>query len=362
MSDVALTVDNQIFRGWKSMRVSRSIEKAAGAFALAVSERWPGQTQKWVIEPGASCQLQLDGEPVITGYVDVAERSFDSTSHDITVRGRDKAADVVDCAALLPGEKTSDLWGQNMLQDAQMLCNPYDVKIESNVSLQKLPKLSIQTTESVWETIERSARQAAVMIISDGLGGLLITRAGTEKHPAALIEGDNVLTATFTRDDSQRFSRYIMLGQSSSNEDIPAEVAAHGKAVSTDDAISRYRPIMFIVDELAPGVSMNDRVRWERNVRRGKSRRVSVTVQGFSALGRLWRPNELVLVKLPTLGIEQAELLIVSVEHMLDDQGSRTELTLSPAEAYDLLPEKPKGQKGSGAVPGVPAETARLLK
>lgn len=41
-----------------------------------------------------------------------------------------------------------------------------------------------------------------------------------------------------------------------------------------------------------------------------------------------------------------ATWLIVNVSWHMDDRGCLTELSLSPKEAYELLPEMPKGAKG----------------
>lgn len=360
MPEAILIVDAKRYTGWTALRVQRSIEQAVGAFALQVSERWPGQAAKWVIEPGAKCQLLLDDAPVITGYVDAVSRELGAERHAITVQGRDKAADIVDCSAMLDGDRTSDLFGQSLSQAARMLCKPFGVGVTDRAGVKAVPQRSVNPSETVWEHIERGARAAAAFVMSDGLGGLMITRAGTERHPVALVEGENILEARFTRDDSKRFSRYLVEGQTSGfidETELPTDLSAAPRVSIEDEHIGRYRVLVVEAEELSPGTLPLDRVRWERNVRRGKSRRVEVTVQGWSAGGRLWRPNELVNVRLPTLGLPQAELLVVSVEHTLDDQGTLTRMTLSPAEAYDLLPE---GKKSSGGIQLTP-EQEKLL-
>lgn len=359
MSELVLRVGARDYSGWTALRVSRAITQAVGAFALRLTERWPGQPTKWAIEPGADCELALDGETVITGYVDAVERSLDATRHEIDVTGRDKAMDIVDCTALLPGDRFADITGLSLLQVAQLLCDPFGVKVRDDVGAKRTPKTSQQTTETVWELLERGARQAAAMIMSDGRGGLVITRAGTAPAPAPLVEG-HVLAVSFVRDDSQRFRKYTSIGQTVSygnSQEYPIEAAVSQKATVEDSAVLRHRPLVIEAEELPPGVSMQDRVDWERNVRRGRSRRVTVSVHGWSAHGRLWRPNEVATLRLPALGLE-GEMLIIAVENVLDAQGTRTELTLAPREAYDLLPE---GDRKGGGIHLSP-EMERLLK
>lgn len=360
--DVALKVDSKIFRGWTGLRAQRGIEQCSGAFSVQLTEKFPGQPQRWEIEPGASCVLSLDESPVITGFVDSSERGYDAGSHEISVVGRDAAGDVVDCSVFFNNEKLGNIQGQSLLGIVKLLVKPFGLSVRDEVKAgaMKLQGWAIEPGESVWDNIERAARLHAVMIMSDGNGGLVITRAGTGGNPTALIEGENVLSASFCRDDSNRFSKYIIKGQTSNagSEFITtAEFDNHQSAEILDSTIKRYRPYLIDIDDLTAGVSLKDRGLWERNVRRGKSRRISVTVQGWSAKDRIWQPNEMVPVKLPTLGVE-ARLLIVSVTYLLDNQGSRTELLLSPREAYDLIPESEQNKSNVN----VPADILEKLK
>ena len=89
MSDVTLTVDGLICGGWKSVSVRQSIETISGTFSLSVSERWPGQQTLKAILPGQKCLVTLDGETVITGYVDDVAPAYSSTSHEVSIDGRD---------------------------------------------------------------------------------------------------------------------------------------------------------------------------------------------------------------------------------------------------------------------------------
>lgn len=363
MPDVQLQVGGSIYSGWTAMRVERSIEQAAGAFALEVTERWPGQPLRWPIEPGARCALMLDGETVITGYVDSVERGLDAAQHNIRVNGRDAAGDLVDCSALQQGERLPSIHNQTLLQIVTSLAGYYGVAVTADVPVgSPFSTLDAEPGESVWDNISRAARMRALLILSDGIGGLVITRAGDSVNPVALVEGENVKAARLVRDNTARFSRYIALGQdrTDGSEDYFGADAASPRAVIEDPAIRSPRTLLFVVDSLADGITLKDRVRWERNVRRGQGRRLEVTVQGWSAQGRVWRPNEMVQVSLPTLGID-GQLLIVAVAQSLDASGTVTTLTLSPREAYDLLPEAPAENAG-GSVAGVDAATLELLK
>jgi prophage tail gpP-like protein len=61
-SDVTLTVNGADYGGWEEIRISRGMERIAGSFEFAVSERWPGQVRSRPIRPGDACSVQMMGE------------------------------------------------------------------------------------------------------------------------------------------------------------------------------------------------------------------------------------------------------------------------------------------------------------
>uniref|UniRef100_UPI001930C3C8 phage baseplate assembly protein n=1 Tax=Herminiimonas sp. CN TaxID=1349818 RepID=UPI001930C3C8 len=78
---VSLKVGGLVFSGWKTLRAEIGIEQCAGAFELGVMDRWAGQSQPWQIKPGDACELQINGQTVITGYTDSVRPSFDKQAH-----------------------------------------------------------------------------------------------------------------------------------------------------------------------------------------------------------------------------------------------------------------------------------------
>lgn len=363
MTDVELKVGGKIYSGWTGLRVERSLVHAAGAFSLQLTERWPGQPQRWTIEPGAKCELVLDGETAVSGSVDRSERELDARAHHVRVTGRDAAGDLVDCSALLPGDRTDSLAHRTLLQAARIFAEPYGVTVTDTVGVdQRAPDWEYGPGDTIWDTLSRAARQFAVYLMSDGKGGLVITRAGTVLHPVALVQGQNVESARFVRDDSRRFATYILRGQMATDGSIDMLAAALRPEATAVDENARFpRTLMFTPEDITGGITLQQRADWERNHRRGLSRQVMVTISGWSAGGQLWRPNELVEVQLPALGLERARLLAVTVAHRLDGDGARTELTLAPRDAYDLIAESKKNAAGS-ATAGVPQATLDMLK
>jgi prophage tail gpP-like protein len=330
-----LKVDDAIYGGWKTLRVTRSIELLAGTFDLTITERWPGQAEASPIRPGQACQLLLDGDPVITGFVDSLAIDFEADRHLLRVSGRDKTGDLVDCSAV---HKTGQWHNVKLDQLARDLVKPYGLSVIVDADIGKaFPSFNIQEGETVFECLDRAARAKALLLTSNPLGQLVITRSGNSRRDDALIEGENIKASRGEFTWKERFSSYTVKGQGRLGADGDQEHAA-GSGKSVDDVISRHRPLIVIADNHSHKASLRDRAEWERNVRRGRSARGSITVQGWRPLGgKLWMPNARVDVTSPMLWLDRAEMLIVGCTWTLDEKGTMTELAIARPEAFQLL-------------------------
>ena len=333
-----LRVAGVYYGGWKSLRVTRSIEQLAGTFELEITERWPGALQRRPIRPGEPCQLLLDRVPVITGYVDTLMVDVDATRHTLRVSGRDKTGDLVDCSAAY---KTGQWHKVKIDQLARDLLKPYDIKlvIDAGVDIgSALDSFSIQEGESVFECLERAARLKALLLTSNPEGDLVITRAGTRRLDFGLVEGDNIKAARGEFSWKERFSSYTVKGQGRLGAEGDSMHSA-ATAKIADELITRPRPLIVLAEAHSKNAALRDRAEWERNVRRGRSARGSITVQGWvDPDGNIWQPNTVVPVTSPMLWLDAAAMLIVGCTYTLDDQGGTlTELAISQPEAFQLL-------------------------
>lgn len=336
MPDVRLKVGGQLYGGWQEIRIQRSMEQIAGKFDLAVTERWAEGDTPRPIRPGEECQVLIDDEPVITGYVDDVEISYDANSHTVAVSGRDRTGDLVDCSA---PNKGNELVGQTLLAIAERLCKPFGVQVTSDTDYGKpFSVFRWDPGDSVFDVIEHAARIRAVLLVSDGLGGFVLTRASKESIPAALALGDNMLACSSSLSHKDRYSEYTVLGQRPGDNEAWGYDAAEPKGVAKDDRITRYRPLIVMGEKSLDFAKAKTRAEWERNVRFGRSQRVIYTVRGWTyATGKLWPLNRIVTVRDSFLGLD-AQRLITGVTFIVDSSGIRTELSVMPREAFDLIP------------------------
>jgi prophage tail gpP-like protein len=344
MPDLILQVNGRKYGGWQSVRVVLGMEQIAGTFELSVSERWPGQPEAWPILPGDACQVLIGDQPVITGYVDDVAPDYDKESHSVRISGRDRTGDLVDCSAM---HKSGQWAGVTLDRIAADLCAPFGVKVSLQTDVgAKFGKFALQEAETAFEALDRAAKMRGVLLMSDGKGGLVITRAGSQRIGTALVKGQNVERGSGQFSHKDRFSKYIIKGQTPGHDDSTPEHNAQTKATAEDNAVRRYRPLIVIAEQ-GDNSTYTDRAKWERNVRAGKASRVTYPVSGWQHTNGLWLPNRLAQVKDDFLGVD-GDLLLAQVAFILDESGSRAELELCRKEAFDLvaLPEKGKMKKG----------------
>ncbi|MBN8486367.1 MAG: hypothetical protein J0M20_01340 [Burkholderiales bacterium] len=335
--DAVLQVGGGVYGGWKAIQVATAMDRAAGQFGLQVTELWPGADRTRQIRPGDACELRLDEQVLVSGWVDVVDLGIDAGRHEVAIAGRDKAADLVDCSAVRsPGQ-----WrNRSVLDIAKDLAGPFGVAVAADVDVGKpLASFALQEGESVFEAIERAARTRGLLVAADGVGGVVLTRAGVLRADEDLVFGHNILAAQARFDARDRYSVYLAKGQAPGSDYFNGTAAAHVQARAEDAQVTRYRPLLITGEAPDMAGSLRDRVQWEATVRAAKSMQVTITVAGWTQRsGQLWRPNRLVHVDASPLRLDQ-DLLIVAVNYELaQETGSRTTLTLTRPDAFTLAP------------------------
>jgi prophage tail gpP-like protein len=353
---LSLKVGGELYEGWKAVSIRLGIDRIAGSFELGLTERWPHQPRDWPIPPGEHCAVTIGGEPVVSGYVDKMRVSFDGGSHNISVTGRDRTGDLVDCSA-----PASSFSGISFLEIARRLAKPYQIAVtdESGAGGKAIPKFSIQAGDSVFSTLEKLARQVGVLLVSDGQGGLKITRGGRGGQATDPLEaGRNILAAEIDHDHSELYSSITVKGQASaagasaydlSSAGAEGSVSAAPSASRRVSSIDRFRPLVIVAETQADAARCRKRAEWEAGKREATSRKISVTVQGWrQSDGLLWRINQTVRLIAPWLRAD-GRWLISALDFTLDEGGTKTVLTLVGVKAFDSLPEIPTGGGSASA-------------
>lgn len=335
---VALTLGGIRYRGWTTVRITRSIEAAAASFQLQLTDRWPGQGNRVPVKPSDACTVDAGGDQLVNGYVDNVRRQIEDGGHTISVRGRDRTADLVDSSADGPGEYR----GLTLLQVARKIAEPHGISVRADAPVgDPFDTFKVQPGETGFDALESAARQRGLLLMSDTDGSLVFSRPGNERTGSALIEGRNILAGSSTLSHQDRYYRYIVRGQQPGSDNVQRTSVTEPEGKARDAALSnRSRLLLVVAEKAATPASAKQRAQWEAATRAARSVEVRITVQGWRQAGSdglLWMPNFIVPVRAPTLDID-GDMLISGVTYKLDDNGTTADLHLTRADAFQPKP------------------------
>lgn len=328
-----LVVGGVVLESWTSVTVSRSLDSVASTWSFEATSRAPGQTAPLPIRPLDEVEVWLDGTRVIAGFVDDIAQGIAADSASVTVSGRSRTGQIVDC------HPEPRHWrNRSLLQIARDLCAPLGVEVVTDVPLPPIARAATEPDESVFDVLERLARTQSVILTDDADGALVLGLVGASEASTPLRIGVNVLSASHTTSARGRYSEYVCRGQRIATADQRGIACASSLGTVTDSVVGVPRRLELRSEQSASPDDCRRRALWEARVRAGRSVTVEATVQGWTQVdGTLWEPGQLVWCWLSEIGIEE-QLCIGSAEYSLSDAGTITRLTLQPLEAFQPEP------------------------
>lgn len=353
--DVQLIVGGKAYIGWTGVSITRRVEAIAGDFRLDIA----GPRLPWRISDESVCTLKIGDETVISGFVDESRRVFDGGGCMLSASGRDRAAALVDSSVLL---KKWEFKGVSAFDICTAVADPFGIRVGLQKGLvqeailggggpayrpapdapaapsvtEPFEKISLNPGETAFEVIDRVCRVVGVLPISDGLGGLVLSRAGAEQTTTALVEGENLLSADFVSDASGRFRRYVVRGQSRGSDTRYGASAAAVSGEASDMGVVREERVLLI----RPHGSVTTRearqiAEWECAIRKARARRAAVVVQGWHQRnGKLWPINAVVGISSPSLGLDGTMLISEVSFELSAEVGTITRLSLVQPDSY----------------------------
>lgn len=352
LPDIAPTfvarLGGQAFTNWTSMSVSRSMERMSGEFHLELTRQAATKDSFLgnAVLPGAAAQIEVGGKVILVGWVDEVKIEGDAKSDKITVSGRDKTGDLIDCAARV--DSNFDFINQTLDKVVAQIIKPFGLKLTVSAPVgPAFQRLSVQPGETAFEFIERACRFRQVLILSDGIGGVALVKPHSQTSPGKLVYGVNALTRDVDLDEKEVFSLYVVRGNIeplANDSDLGTDALAisvpEGRA--TDSLMKRYRPKVIISENQGYNLTFAQRAQWEKTLARARSKKATYTVQGWYADAKakvIWQPNSVVRVTDLPSGLDR-NMLITGVSFTRDEGGTKTAIDLAIPEAFDLLPER----------------------
>lgn len=335
--DFIIRVNGKAYPLSTGFSFNRDIKAMGSGFEIQLID--PDQELIKAFRPSTECQIEIDGEILAKGKFGAVSID-DKNGHVYTYPCRDRAGDLIDCSAMFSdgGFERSNITLEAAVKD---VLKPFKMPLTVVGDTGKaFDKLAINPGDTVFQFIDQICKYRAMFPLSDGVGGLILTSVSKMKSPGALIVGEdgNVISRSGLIDHRQRYSEIIVMGQADGGSfpDLGAEKLSASKGRAVDPDIKDYRPLIIIAEKEGYDLDMQARAEWEVRHRRFSGTELTYTVPGWEAAkSDLWMINSLVPVRDPQLSIAR-DMLISKVSLTRDDEGTTTQVTVAPAEAYDL--------------------------
>lgn len=346
---ITLRVNGKVFTDFTSARVIRSIETLSGAFSL---ESTSNTSNLFPIKIGDSVQVLADDSVIVTGYVENLEVGYDDSSHSINISGRDLLGDLLDSTVPTGLEFVGSVSFVTVVKEVLKSLNFRSVRVineSGNIPiLEETDYTSPEVGQNAFDFLESFARKRQILLTTDGLGNIVLARAGSSKYSGKIQNipgelGNNIKSASLRKTTTNRFNRYEVQSQLtpiSLDEGItPGDISSQN-GIARDSTIRSTRQMTVNAEESMDSQSAIERAKWEANIRRSRSIEYSATVQGHSINNEVWQPNRIIKVR-DTFCNVSADLLIKAVEYSYSlDGGSTSSLTLVTKDSYTLQSEQ----------------------
>ena len=375
---MTLSVGGMVLSRWTASQVDRNLRDIAGSFtlqyrdsgreALAFDPDLDPMPRFPPVLVGQTCSVAIDGTTVLTGSIDEVDPQWEGDHLSCSISGRDKTGDLVDCAASPNGPVE---WRNiTMLQFAQMICKPFGISVSADVDYGgTFPLFGIDADELALSAIEKAARQLALLVVSDGVGGLVLTRGGSTRAPAPLTRPGNIQGGGGKFNWAQRFSDYYVKGQTNrtvsrvgkmplllvgtdptSGLSFPIETSTSAtttESVSSimtghaiDPEVTRYRPNVRMVKTQSGAATVQQQAEWALRVAKGMAFALNYKVLDWRAgpQNALWLPNALSRVTDGYLQLDK-DMLISGLSYRYDETGEFTMLEMAGPTAFDRINE-----------------------
>lgn len=348
---ITLSVNGAPYTSFKDITVEKSISDLTGEFSFT-AVRSAGIP--FPFKAGDQVDIRVNSYLIISGYIDIIQVSYDSMSHDIVMRGRDITEDIVDSTIGGDFDFSTPILLEDVIKQTLKKVGITNINVDSRVP--NLPPFNFnivteKTGTSIFEFIENYARQQGVLITTDNVGTLILTRAGDSQVESTLINQingtvNNIISGNFTIDYSKRFNKYTFYAQSnlSSNNDVTSDDSSNIFNFAIDSDIRTTRTFTKIAENSSTNSELKTRAQWEANVRVAKSFVYQAVVLGDSIIenGKPWEVNTLIRVYDDFADIDETLLIDRITFNVNIDRGTTTTLSLVNKDAYTVLIQTPK--------------------
>lgn len=361
---IALLIGGQMHEDWESYEIDSDLLTPADAWRVTVGLK-DGQ-MPLNVAAGASVEIKVGGETVLTGFVDEMTHQVSKSAGTFTLSGRDKAADLLDCACPIFTKERAGL-----SEIIAAIVREFDVtrhRVDADKTRTR-KKVAVDPGETAWNTLAHAAEANGLWPWFEPDGTLVVGGPDYSAPVAATLvlrrdgRDNNVLSLDKTESMAERFSKVTVYGQTPGSDAEPGQSALRDSA--TDSDVARNRPKIVLDHEADSTAVCRDRARKLIADSRLHGLTLSAVVQGHriklpspqgggaGGEGALWKPGQRVHVVSEPHDLDAVYFLMARKFTRNRHDGTRTALTLKEdgVWALDAHPHN-RHRRGKDRLPG----------
>lgn len=349
-NEIVVEIDGMAHRDWIKYDIDSDFLIPADAFSFDLG--LPAEHTEAPVFWGKEVKVRVNGELILTGIVDNTSHAISKTNRTFAIRGRDRAAILVDCSAPITNVK-----GLTLLDAVKKIVTPLgikqvELKAESNPTLDKV---DIEPGETAWNALIRCANSAGLHAWFNPDGMLIVGGADYATPPVATLccnkdgKQNNFTDASLEFDSSERFSELTFLAQRHGRESDKNKNDL--KWTFNDDGVPYYKPKTVTVPDVEDLTALK---KWAKKYISDsilESFTLTITVPDHKTQGgTLWMPGQRVHVISDEYGLDDIFFLIGRRFSLSRQGGTQTELRLKQdgvwtPDAYKAKAEKARKRK-----------------
>lgn len=332
--------DGIAFAGWTTASVTAGLEQMARSISADVAVTDAGSDALELLA-GQPISVWADDVRVATGYIDEIAPSYSADADSVSLSGRSRTADLVDCSP-----PVKPVRGVTLAKLAEIYAEPYGIEVVDLVGDRTvLGRAAPHPGDKIGDYLQGRARERGIMVTDDELGRLVLYRASSPPVSGTIVGRgvDGVgcaLSAQGTFSVADRFSQYEVRGTVLTD----AEVLSSATGLARDYGLARPRRKVVVPERPLAAGGAKRVAEWEALTRAGRGQQATYTVSGWTqASGDLWTPGLLVELVDSRMRLDHVRWVVSDVTWSIDaSAGRRTELTVRPLQAYLAYPEMPR--------------------
>lgn len=273
----------------------------------------------------APARVYIGGALIISGYLYSVGSSISDNGTTMSLAGFSRTADIIDSTLRPPYEENNI----SLKQRAQKLVQHHGIKavFETNTG-GPFDRVTASESDTIFNHLNKLARERGVLISSTAQGNLLFTEADTKSAPVATLEEGQPPIRNFNAEFNgrKRFNTYRA---------INTTPFGNNEGIARDKKVPRSRIRTFRVRESLAG-EIQAAARWERSKTVADALTIPLPVVGWlDPRGNLWKPNTKITVISPSIHVPNGfDFLIRSVEFSETENEKSAILNIVPPQVY----------------------------